>query len=120
MEYHYLTHCKGCGRFISKNKKHGCPVYVIDAGKPVIRRQTLSYLQIKGREEVDIAKQSHYTRFRIQPITFIEANHLSYSQGNVVKYVCRFDGKNGVEDLRKAKVYLDYLIQIAETGDVKP
>lgn len=71
-------------------------------------------------DTLDVAKQPHYTRFKIQPITFIEANNLSYSQGNVIKYVCRFDGKDGIKDLKKAKVYIDYMIQKAEKGEVMP
>lgn len=68
----------------------------------------------------DVKKQPHYTQFKIQPITFIEANGLSYSQGNVIKYVCRYKGKDGLKDLLKAKNYIDYLIQDLETGEVKP
>lgn len=30
---------------------------------------------------------------------------------NVIKYICRWYNKNGVEDLQKAKWYLDYLIK---------
>lgn len=30
--------------------------------------------------------------------------------GNVIKYVCRYKKKNGIEDLEKAKKYLDSLI----------
>ena len=29
--------------------------------------------------------------------------------GNVIKYVCRYDSKNGAEDLEKAKKYIDFL-----------
>lgn len=68
----------------------------------------------------DVKQQKHYTQFKIQPITFIEANGLSYSQGNVIKYVCRYKEKNGLQDLLKAKNYIDYLIQGLETGEVKP
>lgn len=68
----------------------------------------------------DVAKQPHYTRFKIQPITFIEANNLSYSQGNVIKYVCRYEFKDGLKDLQKIKVYVDYLIQKLEKGEVIP
>lgn len=34
--------------------------------------------------------------------------------GNVIKYVCRHERKNGIEDLRKAKWYLDKYLEIAE------
>lgn len=56
----------------------------------------------------------HYTRFKIQPLDFIEANGIGFSAGNVIKYVCRHDAKNGVEDLKKARVYLDRMIERAE------
>lgn len=68
----------------------------------------------------DIAQQPHYTQWKIQPITFITANALNFCQGNVIKYVMRYKAKNGLEDLKKAKVYIDYLIQELETGEVKP
>lgn len=33
---------------------------------------------------------------------------------NVIKYVLRFSQKNGLEDLKKARVYLDKLIETME------
>lgn len=68
----------------------------------------------------DVAQQPHYTQWKIQPITFITTNKLNFCQGNVIKYVMRYNQKNGLEDLKKAKVYIDYLIQELETGEVKP
>jgi hypothetical protein len=38
----------------------------------------------------------------------------AYCHGNVIKYVIRADNKGGVEDLRKARVYLDWEIEAAE------
>lgn len=57
---------------------------------------------------------SYYSRFLIQPIDFISANKIDFLVGNVIKYVCRYDAKNGVEDLKKAKVYLEKLIERTE------
>lgn len=54
---------------------------------------------------------NHYKGFKIQPIEYIQANDLSYCEANVVKYVTRWRGKNGIEDLRKAKHYIDLLIE---------
>ena len=34
-----------------------------------------------------------------------------YCRGNVIKYILRADAKNGVEDLKKAKVYLNWEIE---------
>lgn len=42
---------------------------------------------------------------------FITKNNLSFLQGNIIKYVCRYKDKNGAEDLEKAKHYLDMLIE---------
>ena len=53
----------------------------------------------------------HYKDMPIQPLEYIVANDLSFCEGNVVKYVSRWRAKNGVEDLRKARHYLDMLIQ---------
>ena len=53
----------------------------------------------------------HYKDFKIQPVEFIRANNLNFCQGNVVKYVTRYKGKNGIEDLRKAKHYIEMLIE---------
>jgi hypothetical protein len=39
-----------------------------------------------------------------------------YCKGNILKYVWRFRNKNGVEDLKKARVYLDFMIESAEDG----
>lgn len=59
---------------------------------------------------------SHYTRFKIEPIFFIMENELSFWQGNVIKYVCRWDGKDGLQDLKKTRRYLDMKIKMLE-GD---
>ena len=37
---------------------------------------------------------SHYRKMVIQPYEFISKNNLSFFQGNVVKYVCRYLNKN--------------------------
>ena len=60
----------------------------------------------------DIIKQpKHYIVNAIEPIDFIIANKLNFCEGNVVKYISRWRLKNGVEDLKKAKQYIDFLIE---------
>lgn len=58
---------------------------------------------------------SHYKKQAIQPWDYIVANNLGYLEGNVVKYVSRWRDKGGVEDLRKARHYLDKLIELQIT-----
>lgn len=53
---------------------------------------------------------SHYSGLAIQPVEYIEANNLSYSAGNVVKYVTRYKAKNGAEDIRKAIHYCELIL----------
>ena len=50
---------------------------------------------------------SHYMYFDIQPYEFISKNNLSFFQGCVIKYVCRYMHKNGVEDLDKIIHYCE-------------
>jgi hypothetical protein len=60
----------------------------------------------------------HYARFKIEPIRFIGENKLDWFQGNIVKYVCRHDAKNGMEDIRKTIRYANmYLLYLAGDPD---
>lgn len=54
----------------------------------------------------------HYKTLKIQPVEFIHANGLGFMEGCVVKYVSRYKRKNGLEDLKKARHFLDLLIQL--------
>lgn len=54
---------------------------------------------------------SHYKEMSIQPAEFAMKNNLNYCQSNVIKYICRYKHKNGLEDLEKAKHYIDLLIE---------
>lgn len=60
-----------------------------------------------------VKNPSHYTRWPLQPIAFILANKLDFLRGNIIKYIMRHDAKNGLEDLHKARTYLDLLIEEA-------
>ena len=47
----------------------------------------------------------------IQPWDIIRAWDLNYWEGNLIKYALRHKGKGKVEDLEKARHYLEYLIE---------
>lgn len=53
----------------------------------------------------------HYRKLSIQPVEFIHKNGLGFLAGNVIKYVCRYKAKAGVQDLLKAKHYIEMLIE---------
>lgn len=66
----------------------------------------------------NIEQQKHYTQYVIQPMQFVGLNKIGFIEGNVIKYVCRYNLKNGIEDLKKAKHYLEKLIEREESGTI--
>jgi hypothetical protein len=60
----------------------------------------------------------HYKKMAIQPVEYVHANGIGYFEGNVIKYVSRWRDKNGIDDLKKARHYLDLLIEL-ETRNVE-
>ena len=59
----------------------------------------------------------HYKDMVIQPYEFMSKNNLSFFQGNVVKYVCRYLDKNGIQDLEKIIHYCE--LEILKMKDKK-
>lgn len=69
----------------------------------------------------DVKHQAHYDNGEIQPIEFMQSNMTvaafeGFLKGNVIKYVARYENKNGLQDLKKARVYLDWLIDSVNNG----
>jgi len=54
---------------------------------------------------------NHYKDMPIQPIEFIMKNNLNFCVANIIKYCVRYKSKNGLQDLQKARHYLDILIE---------
>lgn len=54
----------------------------------------------------------HYLNKAIQPWDYIVSNNLGFLEGNAVKYLSRWRDKNGIEDLKKARHYIDKLIEV--------
>ena len=108
--------CKTCTKCYNDcasspdSKVHDCPDY----------EQKLSTIKIpdaKPKDEVN--HPDHYTQGGIECIDCIRASMSAegfqdYCKGNVIKYIHRWRFKGGVQDLKKAKVYLDWLIESAE------
>lgn len=64
----------------------------------------------KGARSTQIGGD-HYAKMKIQPIDFITENKLSFIQGNIIKYICRYKDKNGLQDLKKAQHYMNMLLE---------
>lgn len=61
----------------------------------------------------------HYKELKIQPIEFIHANNIPFCEANAIKYLCRWRNKNGIEDLKKAKHYIDLLIELESKYEMR-
>ena len=62
---------------------------------------------------------THYASKAVQPWEAMEAwmsseQFAGFLRGNVIKYLARCDDKGGIEDLKKARHYLDKLIEFKE------
>lgn len=67
----------------------------------------------------NVANPKHYKRGSIETIDYLESTlghqgFLDYCLGNVLKYISRWRDKNGLEDLMKARWYLEKTISTIE------
>ena len=73
---------------------------------------------LERRAEIEKINPDYYTK-GIETIDYIISHSMNYLEGNLVKYVTRYKHKNGLEDLLKAKWYLDRLIKNYNEKGVK-
>ena len=92
--------CIGCGKKLKDNE------------------EVCSSCGQKNSHEVkdSVIEPSHYLQYEITPSEFCYRNKIEYNVANVIKYTLRFKEKNGIEDLKKAKKYLE-LIAMYEYGE---
>ena len=55
---------------------------------------------------------NHYKELKIQPVEYCHANGIPFIEGSVIKYVSRWRAKGGVADLKKARHFIDLLIEL--------
>jgi len=63
---------------------------------------------------------SHYKKHTYETWDVILDWQLGYLDGNAVKYLSRWRSKGGVQDLKKARHYIDKLIEVEEFNDGHP
>ena len=96
--------------------------YVKEGDRLIYQADTLfdpSDLGIGNTDYEDMVNQPpHYNQFGIECIEAIKASlgdeFPAYCKGNVIKYLWRYKYKNGLEDLKKAQVYLGWMIDYTE------
>ena len=81
-------------------------------------RQTIEQSRLRANLETFTQQapgSAHYrAKGAIEPIHLIESQQLPFHLANVVKYCCRWDLKDGLADLRKARWYLERFLQLQE------
>jgi hypothetical protein len=71
----------------------------------------------------DRVNPKHYKKGKVECIDAIEAATVgkkgieAVCVANVIKYLWRYEDKNGIEDCQKAKWYLDKLIQVLKENE---
>ena len=68
-------------------------------------------------EDTDSINHPKHYNIGIETTEYIKSWDMDFIEGNIIKYVTRYKYKHGVEDLRKAKWYLELLI--SETNSTK-
>lgn len=78
----------------------------------------MEYLKSLDKEADNVNSPSHYNQHGVECIEAIRASlgdeFESYCKGNVLKYLWRYKYKNGLEDLKKAQVYLNWMVEAVE------
>ena len=62
---------------------------------------------------------NHYKKYAYQPIEFAVDANLSYIHGAIIKYIVRYEDKNGVEDIKKVIHYCELAIELKHTPKLK-
>ena len=65
----------------------------------------------------EVNHPEHYTAGKYETIDIIKDSvddYKSYVHGNIIKYILRYKKKGGVQDLKKAQIYLSWLIKEEE------
>lgn len=100
----------------------------IDATYVYLKNDTTAYVESRfekvTKESEELENTTRYkTNSGKQLFDIFEDDLLTYEQvtgfylGNTIKYLKRYKQKNGVEDLKKVKVYVDQLIKLEEKQD---
>jgi len=89
-----------------------------DRDKYIVRKLREHRLA-REKEDCVVSKPSHYTRWKIEPITYIMRNSMEFWRGNIIKYASRAGFKDypdadpvesEITDLRKVIRYAEMRI----------
>ncbi len=96
------SYCKDCGTALPMDPIVGNKPWSKDPDQRPISARSALDIQVGG---------DHYKGQKIQPIEYIQANGLTFCEGNAVKYITRHRAKGKRQDLEKAIHYLQLEIE---------
>lgn len=105
--------CPYCHK--THDSRVACPEYM-KAYRPggIVPVDNVQELLNPARIESAVLHPKHYARWKMEPIEFIAINNLPWWLANIIKYTMRFDAKDGLQDLYKARSYLEMKIRQLE------
>ena len=81
-----------------------------DISRDLIEGNNFTKATVTLKELQEIKKDNiiptYYHKGNYDVIQFCNDNEIEFTTGNIIKYITRYKGKNGIEDLKKAKEYL--------------
>lgn len=81
-----------------------------DISRDLIEGHNFTKATVTLKELQEIKKDNiiptYYHKGNYDVIQFCNDNEIEFTTGNIIKYITRYKGKNGIEDLKKAKEYL--------------
>lgn len=117
----YITH-----RFVvvKDDRQHDGEGTILKYNVTLIEEEPPMEKEQENRITDLIDNQPHYKNQGIEPIVLMKTNFskeefAGFLQGNVLKYMLRYKDKNGLEDLKKAKTYLTWLIDELDDDGVR-
>lgn len=102
---------KSCG-FINKTSVNLAPIGVA----PVVDYDKIEAFFNEVKDDTSVLHSQvgggHYKDLAIQPIEFCQLNEFNMCESSIIKYVVRHKNKNGLEDLKKARHFLEILMEL--------
>lgn len=96
---------------------------IADVGVPIMKVPVRDWMpsQESGPTGASQVGGDHYIQMPVQPWDAMQAwmsreAFTGFLRGNAIKYLARCDKKGGLEDLKKARHYIDRLIEVMEGG----
>ena len=103
--------CSGCAQF--QPSTNGC--LRLAHGMPCVLTEAAAHATLQSAFEKQVAG-SHYSGLKHSPAKFIQENGLGFLEGCVIKRMCRWKNKDGLQALRKAIHEIELLIAMEESA----